>query len=223
MNDNNGHRERLRKKYLKSGSHSLHDYEMIELLLTFIIPRKDTKQQAKDLLKKFENIHNIITADYNELIKINGLSERGAVLFPLIKDICTKVLSNSVENINLLNNSTKIADFAKLKMGGLKEEHFMVFFLNTKNHLIHHEIETKGTVNQAVIYPRNVMKKALQYNAVSIIIVHNHPTGMCEPSAQDTALTQSIKKAGETIGIQLLDHIIVGKFGHFGFKENNLI
>ncbi len=220
---NQGHRERLRKKFLNAGIEGLHDYEAIELLLTFAVPRKDVKPIAKQLLKKFKNISGLLDASHEELRSVAGIAESSTVIISLVKELCGEYLADKMKECDVLSSPEAVRDFARMKMAGMRDEAFMVIYLNTKNHVNNYEMICEGTVDHAVIYPRKIVKKALAYDASGLILIHNHPSGMCEPSKEDISLTEMIKDTVKTLNIRLLDHIIVGKSGYFSFVEKDIL
>jgi DNA repair protein RadC len=210
-------------KYLNVGTSGLHDYEIIELLLTYAIPLKDVKPIAKNLITRFKDINGVLDATHDELCEVEGISLISAGLISLVRDICSEYLAGKMKDKDALSSPEAVRDFARMKMAGLKDEAFMVIYLNTKNHVIEYEMINEGTVDQAVIYPRNIIKKALGNNATGLIVIHNHPSGMCEPSKDDVKLTHAIREAANTVNIKTIDHIIVGKSGYFSFIENSLL
>ena len=218
-----GHRERLRNKYVSAGLESLHDYEAVELLLTYAIPLRDVKPLAKALIAKFEDAAGILDASMEELCQIKGISRNSAALISLVKDICSLYLAQKMKDKDALSSPEAVRNFARMKLGGLRNEAFMVIYLNTKNHVNDYEISNEGTVDQAVVYPRNIIKKALATNASGLILIHNHPSGICEPSSDDIKITNSIKDAVKTLNIRLIDHVIVGKSGYYSFIEEGLL
>lgn len=217
-----GHRERLRKKYLQTGIGALHDYEQLELLLTFVIPRKDVKPIAKNLLKTFKSFSRVFDASLEDLRGVDGIGENTAVLIKLVKDSCGKYLEDKTLCSDVVANPTAVIDFVRMSLGGLQNETFMIIYLNVKNHVIDYETSS-GTVDYAAVYPRNIIQGALRRNATAVILVHNHPSGHCDPSKEDLTLTATVKSACKTISINLLDHIIVGKSGYISMAEKNLI
>ena len=218
-----GHRSRLREKYLKSGADGFHDYELIELLLTYAIPQKDVKPIAKELFTRFHSFSGIIDAPLAEISKIPGMGESSSILVKLVRDISSAYLAARMREQDILSSPASVTDFARMKLSGHEDESFMVIYLNTKNHVSDYEIIQTGTIDRAVIYPRNLIKKSLASNASGLIIVHNHPSGICDPSEEDKTLTTAIKNAVEAVNIRFLDHLIVGKSGYFSFFENGLL
>lgn len=218
-----GHRKRLRDKFLAKGSQSFNDYELLELLLTYSIPRKDVKPIAKALLNKFGSISGVFDADSKELEQIEDVGASSVVLFKLTKDLAGVYLSFKMKERDLLSNPECVSDFARLKLSGLKIETFMVIYLNIKNEVIECEVIHEGTVNRAVIYPRRIIERALAFNASGIILVHNHPSGYFEPSSEDITLTLKISEAAKIVDIRVVDHIVVAKEGFFSFRQNNIL
>jgi DNA repair protein RadC len=221
--DLKGHRERLRQRFINSGIDGLHDYEAVELLLTFVIPRRDVKPLAKQLLSHFKGFSELFDATYEELCEVPGIGDSAAVLFCTIKQICGCYLDNKMCGMDVVSSPKAALDFARMKIGGSHDESFMVIFLNTKNHVINWEIISKGTVDHAVIYPRNIIRRALSHNATGMIFYHNHPSGVCEPSQEDIDLTEGIKNAADAVHIRVLDHVIVGRKGYTSFVERGLL
>lgn len=218
-----GHRQRLRQKFLNAGGNALHDYELLELLLTYSVPRKDVKPIAKTLLKNFTDISAIFDASTEELCKISGISENSVVLFKLIKELCSEYLSEKMMNKDVLSSPESVRDFARMKLAGLKNEAFGVIYLNPQNHVMFYETISEGTINQTTIYPREILKSALTHDATGLILVHNHPSGVCKPSSNDINLTKRIKDIIEMIDISLIDHVIVGKNNYFSFCDKQLL
>ncbi|OGV39267.1 MAG: hypothetical protein A2020_02245 [Lentisphaerae bacterium GWF2_45_14] len=218
-----GHRARLREKYLKTGSKGFHDYELMELLLTYAIPQRDVKPIAKELFKRFHSFSGIIDAPLLEISKVSGFGKNSSILVKLIKDISAEYLAAQMREQDVLTSPASVTDFARMKLSGHEDESFMVIYLNTKNHVSDYEIIQTGTIDRAIIYPRNLIKKSLASNASGLIIVHNHPSGICDPSDEDKTLTTAVKNAVEAVNIRFLDHLIVGKSGYFSFFENGLL
>lgn len=218
-----GHRDRLRTKYLNAGLEALLDYERLELLLTYAISRRDVKPVSKRLLARFKSLSGVLDADVKDLCQVEGLAESSALLLKLVKDLCGEYLSERMEGRDILNSAQAVRDFLKLKISGLNYEVFMVIYLDIKNQLICSEIINKGTVDQATVYPREIVKRALEVHASGVILAHNHPSGISKPSSDDVLLTNAIRDAVSTMGIRLLDHMVVGKDRSFSFVEGGLL
>ncbi len=214
-----GHRKRLRERYRKSGLKGFHDYEFIELLLTYAIPQKDVKPIAKELISKFGSIRGIFDASLEELSSVKGVGEQSALLIKLLKEGSTLYLKDRVKGKEILSSPQHVLDFCHHTLSGEKNEKFMVIYLTTKNELIDTEILEEGTINQTAVYPRKVVEGALKYNASALIFVHNHPSGDPTPSQTDRKLTEALVKAALTIDVTVHDHIIIGKNTHFSGRE----
>ncbi|UDQ99178.1 DNA repair protein RadC [Lentisphaerota bacterium WC36G] len=218
-----GHRQRLKQRFLSNNLAGMHDYEVLELLLTYSIPRRDVKPLAKRLLAEFGSIANVFDADIKELVKVKGIAENSAILISLLRNIATMYLEQQALDVDVLRSPKKVYDFARMKLGNSNIEQFLVIFLNIKHHVICCEIMSKGTVDRTVAYPRDIMRMALTNSATGIILVHNHPTGVCEPSINDINLTERIVASADTCDVAVLDHIIVSKNDFYSFRQNGLM
>ena len=211
---------RLRERYKKCGLKGFHDYEFIELLLTYAIPQRDVKPIAKELIRNFGGIRGIFDASLEELSSVKGVGERTAILIKLLKEGSTLYLKARVKGKEILNSPQHVLDFCHHTLSGEKNEKFMVIYLTTKNELIDTEILEEGTINQTAVYPRKVVEGALRHNASALILVHNHPSGDPTPSQTDKKLTAALEKAALTIDVVVHDHIIIGKNTHFSGREH---
>lgn len=221
--DNHGHRERLRSRFCKVGLNGLHDYEMFELLLSFVIPRRDLKPLGKSLIKKFKTTSGVLSASFDELIKVNGIGEHSAILIGLVNELCVEALAEKIFDHDVLSSPGAVRDFCRIKLGGGEREAFMVIFLNPKNHVICYQVLQLGTVDHATIYPREIVTAALRHLATGIVLVHNHPSGECTPSRADLKITEAVVKAAEAIEVKVLDHLIVSRSNYLSFSEKSLI
>lgn len=217
------HRKRLRERFQKAGTKGFADYELLELLLTYAIPRKDVKPLAKDLIRHFGDISTVLDASQEELESVPGLGPASATLVRLVKELCAAHLANKMKERRPLSSPQAVVDFAKVKLAGLPYEAFMVIYLNIKNEYIGHDLIHEGTIDRAVIYPRRIIEAALAHHSAGLILVHNHPSGHPHPSEDDRQLTSAILEAARTLEIQVLDHVIVGVNGYFSFKEERLL
>lgn len=218
-----GHRERLRSKYAKCGVDSLHDYEFLELMLTYAIQRRDVKPIAKKLIARFGSLSGIIDADLKDVCEVEGIGENSALLFKIVRDMCVQYLAGRMEQKDVISSPEDLRDYARMKLSAYTKEVFVVVYLNTKNHVISTEVVSGGTIDHAVVYPRNVAESALKNKAAAIIIMHNHPSGMATPSSADIKLTEAVRNAVLPLDIRLLDHIVVTRTACFSFFEKNLI
>ncbi len=221
---NKGHRKRIREKFIKSGISGFHDYEIIELLLTLGTPRKDCKQQAKEAIKKFKSLKGVLEAPMDKLQEINGIGPHSAFGIKLFQEISERYLKERIIGKKIkLKSSKEVYDYLFQSMQKNKKEIFKVVFLDAKNKIINTEDLFEGTLNTSSVYPREIMKKAIQYNAVSLILVHNHPSGNPEPSQSDKNITKNLVNAGNVMQIKIIDHIIIGDNRYFSFADDGLI
>ena len=218
-----GHRKRLREKFIKSGISGFHDYEIVELLLTLGTPRKDCKQLAKEAIKKFKTLRGVLEAPSEELQKIDGIGKHNIFGLKLVQEVAREFLKEKILDKTICKSSKEIFDYLYHSMRDLKKEVFKVIFLNGKNHIIEIEDLFKGTLNTSIVYPREIMKKAIEYNAVSLIFVHNHPSGNPEPSQSDRNITKNLVNAGKVMQIKILDHVIIGDNKYYSFADDGLI
>lgn len=199
------------------------DYELLELLLTYALPRRDVKPLAKELINRFGGLAGVLDASPEELEKIKGLGAAPAVLIKLTKHLSEQYLAAGIRSRDVLSSPKAVLDFARAKMSGLHNEAFLCIYLNTKNEVLKDKIISRGTVDKAAVYPRQIIEEALHLHAAGLILVHNHPSGHCQPSPEDRQLTDSIIGVAKTLDIRVLDHLIVGRLGYYSFAENKLI
>jgi DNA repair protein RadC len=218
-----GHRARLRSRYRLSGEEALQDYELLELLLTYAIPRRDTKLLAKKLLDRFDTLARVFEADPANLGEIDGIGPHAATLISLIRPLATRFLTAAPRPKTFLRSTGDAAAYFQAKLKGLPEEEVHVAFVNAKNAVMTTECLQRGTVDQSVVYVRKVIERALAHKASGFILAHNHPSGDFTPSSQDREITQALKAAAATVGIRFLDHLIIGDGVPFSFKAVGLL
>jgi len=218
-----GHRKRLREKFLKSGLAGFNDYEIVELLLTLGSPRKDCKQQAKEAIKRFKTLRGVLAAPPEELQQIEGIGSHSAFGIKLVQEVAREFLKEKILDKPFYKSSHEIFDYLYHSMRDLKKEVLKVIYLNSQNQIIETVDLFEGTVNSSSVSPREVIEGALKYNAVSLIFVHNHPSGNPEPSTNDKELTRELVYAGKIMRIKVLDHIIIGNNRFFSFADEGLI
>ncbi len=218
-----GHRQRLRSRFLEGGADSLHDYEIIELLLTFAIPYSDVKPLAKRLISHFGSFTQVLDAPFEELVQVMGLGEYSATLVLLVKACMEYYLREEALKRERIPSLQALVDYCRASMGGLKDEQFRVIFLNSQNEIITEEILQEGTVDQTVVYPRKVLELALKHKATGLILVHNHPSGKLSPSAADKELTRAVVQAAAALNLTVHDHLIISKHGYFSLAEHHLL
>jgi DNA repair protein RadC len=208
---------------MTAGIGALLDYEVVELVLTYAISRRDTKPLAKDLLSRFGSLKGIIDAEATELKSVDGASDHTATLFKLLKDISALYLQQKAREKPQISCTSELIGFCRTTMGGKKEEEFCVIYLDVQNQIIEFETLQRGTVNQATVYPRQVLESALRKKASAIILVHNHPSGHVRPSEADIRITKTIRETARMLDINVHDHIIIGEDRFFSFREEGLI
>ena len=228
--DNQGHRERIKEKFLKNGIDGFAEYEILELLLTYCIPRKDTKPIAKDLLNKFKTLDNVFKADFDKLSVIDGLGNNSIAFLKLIGDLPSIIYKDELKNKKLIDRETlKISNkdillnYLRNKIGYEEKEKFYVIYLSSSNEVIEFEENSVGTLDRSSVYPREIYKKVINLNAKSIILAHNHPSDNITPSKSDIELTNEIAKGLKNFGALLIEHIIITKNSYFSFLEEGLI
>ena len=218
-----GHRQRLKEKLLLHGANSLADYELLELVLSIAIPRRDVKPLAKELINKFKTFGGVITAPTDALQEIKGIGNTVIATLKIIEASQIKTLKDKIETTSIISSWSELIDYCKLNIGNKDTEEFHILYLNTKCHLIKDETHSTGTINTSSVYPREILKEVLKIGATSIILVHNHPTGDTTPSRPDIQITQKIKEILQTIDVSLHDHIIVAKGNYISFKMLGLL
>ncbi len=223
QSDNKGHRQRLRKKFLKQGFAGAHDYEIVELLLTLGRTRGNCKPQAKEAIKKFKTLRGVLAASPEELKEINGIGGASIFAIKLIQELAQKFLEGKILDMPFCKSSKEAFDYLKLSMRDLTKEVFKAMFLNAQNQITAVEDLFEGTLNASAVYPREIMEKAISHNAASIIFAHNHPSGNPEPSDNDKQITRDLVFASDTMQIKVLDHIIIGDNKYFSFADEGLL
>lgn len=218
-----GHRDRLRDRFKLSGESAFADYELLELLLFRLIPRKDTKSIAKALLQRFGSVGGVLGAPSKLLQEVSGIGETVAFEIKVIAAVSQRALKSDLNNRTLLSSWSSVIDYCHAAMAHESREQFRVLFLDKKNMLIADEIQGVGTVDHTPVYPREVVKRALELSSTAIILVHNHPSGDPAPSRADIEMTRLIVDIAKPMGIVVHDHIIIGKSGHASFKGLKLI
>lgn len=218
-----GHRKRLRDKFIQSGIGGFHDYEIVELLLTLGSPRRDCKKQAKEALKKFKNLRGVLGAPLEELQQIKGIGPHNAFGIKLVQEVARKFLREKIIDKPVYKSSQEIFDYLYYSMRDLKKELFKVLYLNSQNQIIDTGDLFEGTITGSAISPRQVMESALKNDAVSLVFAHNHPSGNPEPSQNDKQITRDLVYAAAILQVKVLDHVIIGDNRYFSFAVEGLI
>ena len=218
-----GHRERLRERFRKGGAEALADYELLELILFRAMPRRDVKPLAKALIARFGSFAEVVSARPERLAEIEGLGEAAIVEIRIVEAAARRLAKSSIERRPSMSSFAAVVDYCRTAMAFLDHEEFRILFLDKKNFLIADEVQGVGTVDHAPVYPREIMRRALELGASALILVHNHPSGDPEPSTEDIYLTHQIIAVGKSLKIVVHDHLIVGKHGHASLKGMRLI
>lgn len=218
-----GHRERLRDRFRSAGGDALADYELLELLLFRAIPRRDLKPLAKALLARFGSFAEVVAARPERLKEIKGLSDAAITEIKIVQAAAIRFSKAEVESRRSLTSFSAVLDYCRAAMAYLDREEFRILFLDKKNMLIADEVQSTGTVDHAPVYPREVMRRALELNATAMILVHNHPSGDPSPSVPDIQLTKEIVALGKSLNVTVHDHLIIGRQGFASFKGLQLI
>ncbi len=220
-NSNKGHKKRLREKFKKNGIESLHDYEVLEFLLGLVNVRKDTKELSKKLLKKYNTVSNVLDAKIDDLLKFKGLGKRTATALKFSKELITYYLEESIQKKEYKIDSPESAVNHFIAYYGSHEyEEFCVIYLDGKNNIQDIKNFQKGSVNYSQVYPKKIIKTAVSKNSVSIVLVHNHPSGNLTPSQADINFTQKMNNICEIMDISLLDHLIIAHKNYYSLKEH---
>lgn len=218
-----GHRNRLRQRFAQYGSPALADYELLELLLFRILPRRDTKPIAKALLNRFGSLSQVLGAPAHLLREIDGVGELAALDLKIVAAVGQRMLKDEIVDRQLLSSWSAVINYCRVTMGYETREQFRILFLDKKNLLIADEVQQTGTVDHTPVYPREVMRRALELSASALILVHNHPSGDPTPSRADIEMTNTIIETAKPLGIAVHDHIIVGKSEHVSMRGLGLI
>jgi len=219
-----GHRERARQKFLAVGADALADYELLELVLQIVLPRRDTKALAKELIQKFGSFSGVFGAAPARLAEVKGLGEISGTSLKIIQAAAQRFAKDRMTpDMPILGSWTALIDYCHAQMAFNNVEQFRILFLDKKNRLIADEVQQTGTVDHTPVYPREVIKRTLELSATALILVHNHPSGDPAPSSADVQMTRQINDVARPLGITVHDHIIIGKSGHSSMKGLKLI
>ena len=218
-----GHRDRLRARFLEGGASALADYELLELYLFNSIPRRDVKPVAKELIAKFGSFAEVVSAPINRLSEVKGISEKIALDLKILQAGALQLGQESILGRPVLSSWSALLDYCRSAMQFEEKEQFRVLFLDKKNRLIADEIIGQGTVDRAPVYPREVIKRALELSSTAIILAHNHPSGDPTPSHSDIEMTNNIIAAAKPLGVAVHDHLIIGRDSTVSFKTLGLM
>ena len=219
-----GHRQRLREKFLERGIDAFTDSEVLELILTLGTPRKDCKEPARKLLADHGTLAHVLELSQFELRKVPGLGDKNTFAIHFVHAVARRYLQQRLKDKQYVSSSRDIADYLVHAMRDLKKEVFWVMFLDSSHGIIDSEFLAQGTINANTIYPREIIKKALEYNAAAVVLAHNHPSGKVMPSPEDRHLTSTLYKALSYVSVTVLDHFIVGKGrAPYSFADHGLM
>jgi len=221
--DAKGHRQRLRERFRKNGEQSLADYELLEFLLFSALPRQDTKPIAKAMLKRFGSFASALSAPRPRLKEIKGLSDNSIDALHAVHAAIARYHKAELNERKLLDSWSKVMDYLQAAMELSNIEQFRVLYLDKKNGLIADEVQQTGTIDHTPVYPREVVRRALEHGSTAVILVHNHPSGDPTPSRADIQMTRQLVDIAKPLGIEIHDHIIVGLRSHVSFKGLQLI
>lgn len=221
--DQLGHRERLRDRFLNGGAGALPDYELMELVLFSALPRKDTKPLAKALIDKFGSYAEAISAPRARLLEVDGVGESVVTMLKIVEAAALRLSRSKVLNRPALSSWNALLDYCTAAMARSPHEEFRILFLDRKNVLIADEVQSRGTIDHTPVYPREIVKRALELAASAIILVHNHPSGDPTPSRADIEMTRDITAAARALKIAVHDHLVIGRSGHASFKALGLL
>ena len=218
-----GHRKRLREKFLSSGLSGFHDYEVIELLLTLATPRKDCKDPAKAALKRFKTLQGVLEASPVELCQIDGIGPTNVLGIQLIKAVADRFLKEKMLRKDPVHNAREVFDYLYYNMKDKTRERFKVIYLDARNKILGTETLFEGTLTAGAVYPREVVRQALEHRAAAVIFAHNHPSGDPDPSPEDVAITRQLVFACKVVGITVHEHLVIGDNRYFSFADQGYI
>jgi len=218
-----GHRERLRARFIEGGPDALPDYELLEMVLFRAIPRRDTKPLAKALIAHFGSFNEVITAPMERLTEVTGVSQGVATELKLVQAAALRLARSAVMDKPAISSWSALVDYCTAAMAYETTEQFRILFLDRKNVLIADEIQSRGTIDHTPVYPREVIKRALELGASAIILVHNHPSGDPSPSRADVEMTKKIEDAAKPLGVAVHDHLVIGKGDHASLRQLGLL
>lgn len=220
-----GHRKRLRERFRKAAFAGFAEHEVIELLLTLAIPRVDVKEPAKALLRRFGSLRGVMDATIPELQSVKGIGEVAAVSLHIVRESATLYLQEASEGTQTFRDTGRLSDFWRMRIGALKHEVFAVAYLDSAYRLLRNGVEIlqEGTIDRAAVYPRSVAEAALRRRAAALVLAHNHPNGLVDPTEHDKVVTRAIVLAADTISLRVVDHLIVSPQETFSFRKAGLL
>lgn len=220
-----GHRQRIKERFLLGQGKDMADYEFLELLLTYAIPRKDTKPLAKALIKKFGSFAKVIFANKDALMSFPGLKENSIILFDVIREAAIRMTWQNLasDDVPVITTWDNLLDYCRMKMAHKTREEMVILMLDAKYKILAEEIQQRGTTDSVAVHPTEVVRSALANNARYVVMVHNHPSGTLEPSKHDLIVTGQVKSALDGVGIKLHEHLIISENGYYSFREHGVL
>lgn len=218
-----GHRDRLRQRFRDAGSDALPDYELLELVLFRSIPRRDVKKLAKDLVARFGTFAEVIATPVDRLKEVDGIGDSTALDFQIVAAAGRRLAKGAVRQRITLSSWSALLEYCRVAMAFAEREELRLLFLDKKNGLIADEVQQTGTVDHTPVYPREIVRRAIELSATALILVHNHPSGDPAPSQADIKMTAEVAAIAKPLGIALHDHLIIGRSGHASFKGLGLL
>lgn len=218
-----GHRERLRLRFIKSGRNAMEDYELLELLLTYVIPRIDTKPLAKKLLNNFGSLIAVLQQPYEQLSQVAGIGPKSALMLKVVHAFLTRSMESAVENLKSISGPEDIFAYVRLHLGSRDREYVYALYLDGAKKIVNHCEVASGTIDRTSIYLRELLKPAFMVDAVGLVLVHNHPNGQPVPSEEDHHITKKIESLVKPLGIHLVDHMIVTRTQAYSLKTGKLL
>lgn len=220
--EHKGHRERLRTRFLDAPE-AMPDYELLELLLTTAVPQRDMKPLAKALMRRFGSFADVISANAEDLRSVDGIGDVATAALKVVREAAVRLARAPVLDRPVISSWDALLDYCQTAMGTLRVEQFRLLFLDRKNVVIADEVQQEGTVDHTPLYPREVVKRALELHSSALIMVHNHPSGDPSPSRADIEMTRQVRDALKGVGVSLHDHLVIGRKGHVSFKSMGLL
>lgn len=220
---NDGHRGRLKARFVGTSGAGVADYELLELALTFAIPRRDVKPLAKDLLARFGSLGGVLTATPEQLGTVKGLGPASVIFVQVVQQLAVRVRREKLEGKPLLASRLELLDYLYTKFAGCNREEFHVLYVDIQLKLLADEVLFTGTLTEVTAAPREILKRSLELNAAGVIVAHNHPSGTPAPSVEDSVFTQNLVQAARAMGVTVHDHVIVGAEAHYSFKGAGLM
>jgi len=220
-----GHRQRIKERFMLGQGKDMADYEFLELLLTYAIPRKDTKPLAKALIKKFGSFAKVVFANKELLMSFSGLKENSIILLDIVREAAIRMTWQNLASDDepVIATWDSLLDYCRMSLANKTREEMVILMMDAKYRVIAKEVQQRGTTDMVAIHPTEVVRSALANNAKYVVMVHNHPSGSLKPSQPDVWVTEQVKKALDGVGIKLHDHLIISEEGYYSFREDKVL